>query len=180
MKIKMNGWPDHSSIWPARLACLPLPKGAKYTAIVNIANLLEYLEEATLYTHLWAGFARGITVPETFICIFNVLRCQIVHDYYLHMALGYIVYQCVVAATAHHFNWDTLNGLLITLAVFRCQVPNFPQIWEEILTLQRCGEQLDASLQLCTPSLLLSPSLWPNICATRHADGPLGNSHLVE
>jgi hypothetical protein len=50
------------------------------------------------------------------------------------MVLGYIVYRCVVAVTAHHFNQDTLNGLLITLAIFQCQVPNFPQIWEEILS----------------------------------------------
>jgi hypothetical protein len=47
---------------------------------------------------------------------------------------GYIVYRHVAAATTHHFNQDTLNGLLITLAVFRHQVPNFPQIWEEILS----------------------------------------------
>jgi hypothetical protein len=103
-------------------------------AVVNIADLPEYLEEATSYTHLWASFACGITVPEMFVCIFNVLGCQMVHNYYLNMALGYIVYRCVVAATAHHFNQDTLNGFLITLAVFRCQVPNFPRIWEEILS----------------------------------------------
>jgi hypothetical protein len=63
----------------------------------------------------------------------NVL-CQIVHDYYLNMVLGYIIHQCVVATTTYHFNWDALNSLLITLVVFQCQVPNFPQIWEEILS----------------------------------------------
>jgi hypothetical protein len=75
MKTKTNGWPDPSSIRPARLACLPLPKGAKYTAVktavVNIADLPEYPEEATSYTHLWAGFACGITVPETFVRILD-------------------------------------------------------------------------------------------------------------
>jgi hypothetical protein len=40
----------------------------------------------------------------------------------------------MVATTAHHFNRDALNGLLITLAIFRRQVPNFLQIWEEILS----------------------------------------------
>jgi hypothetical protein len=138
IKTKMNGWLNPSGIQPVWLACLPLPEGAKYTAvktaIVNIANLLEYLEEATSYTHLWAGFTRGITIPETFICIFDILRCQIVHDYYLNMVLGYIIYQHVAAATTQHFNCDALNGLLITLAVFQCQVPNFPQIWEEIFS----------------------------------------------
>jgi hypothetical protein len=103
-------------------------------AVVNITDPPEYPEEATSYAHLWAGFTRGITVPEMFIRIFNFLRCQMVHDYYLNMALGYIIYQHMAAATAHHFNRDALNGLLITLAVFRCQVPNFPQIWEEILS----------------------------------------------
>jgi hypothetical protein len=40
----------------------------------------------------WAGFACGITIPETFVRIFDVLGRQMVHDYYLNMALGYIVY----------------------------------------------------------------------------------------
>jgi hypothetical protein len=96
MKTKTNSWPDPSGIWPAQLACLPLPEGAKYTAvkmaIINIANLPEYSEEVTLYAHLWASFAHGITIPEMFVHIFNVLRCQIVHNYYLNMVLGYIVY----------------------------------------------------------------------------------------
>jgi hypothetical protein len=138
IKTKTNNWPDPNGIRPAQLAYLPLPKGAKYTAVktavVNIADLPEYPEEATSYAHLWAGFACGITVPETFVRIFGVLGCQMAHDYYLNMALGYIVYRHLAAATAHHFSLDTLNGLLITLAVFRCQVPNFPRIWEEILS----------------------------------------------
>jgi hypothetical protein len=138
MKTKTSGWPDPNSIWPARLACLPLPKGAKYTAVkmavVNIANPPECPEEATSYAHLWASFACGITIPKTFVRIFDVLRRQMVHNYYLNIVLGYIVYQRVAAVTAHHFNWDALNGLLITLAIFQCQVPNFLQIWEEILS----------------------------------------------
>jgi hypothetical protein len=86
--------------------------------VINITDPLEYPEEATSYTHLWASFARGITIPETFIRIFDVLGCQIIHNYYPNMVLGYIVYRRVAAATAHHFNWDALNSLLITLAVF--------------------------------------------------------------
>jgi hypothetical protein len=134
LKTKTNGWLDSSGIRPAWLACLPLPEGAKYMAIINIADPPEYPEEVTLYAHLWASFARRITVTKTFICIFNVLGCQIVHNYFLNMAQGYIVYRCVVATTTHHFNQDALNGLLITLAVFRHQVPNFLWIWEEILS----------------------------------------------
>jgi hypothetical protein len=96
VNTKTNGWQDPNGIRPAQLACLPLPKGAKYTAmktaVVNIANLPEYPEEATSYTHLWAGFARGITIPEMFVCIFDVLGCQMVHNYYLNMVLGHIIY----------------------------------------------------------------------------------------
>jgi hypothetical protein len=62
------------------------------TAVINITDLPEYPEEATLYAHLWAGFTRRITIPETFVRIFNVLGHQIVHDYYLNMVLGYIIY----------------------------------------------------------------------------------------
>jgi hypothetical protein len=122
IKTKTNNWLDPNGIRPAQLAYLPLPKGAKYTAvkmaIVNITDPPEYPEEVTSYAHLWAGFARGITVPEMFVRIFGVLRHQMVHDYYLNMVLGYIIYRRVAAATAHHFSQDALNGLLITLAVF--------------------------------------------------------------
>jgi hypothetical protein len=138
MKTKTNGWPDPNGIRPAWLACLPLPKGAKYTAVktavINITDLPEYPEEATSYAHLWASFTHRITIPKTFVRIFNILGCQMVHNYYLNMVLGYIVYRRMAAATTHHFNQDTLNGLLITLAIFQCQVPNFLQIWEEILS----------------------------------------------
>jgi hypothetical protein len=122
VKTKTNNWPDPNGIRPAQLAYLPLPKGAKYTAVktavINIADPPEYPEEATSYAHLWAGFARGITIPKTFVRIFGVLRRQMVHDYYLNMALGYIVYRHVAAATTHHFSQDALNSLLITLAIF--------------------------------------------------------------
>jgi hypothetical protein len=75
VKTKTNGWPDPSSIQPAQLACLPLPEGAKYTAvkmaIVNIADPPEYPEEATSYAHLWAGFTCGITIPKMFVRILD-------------------------------------------------------------------------------------------------------------
>jgi hypothetical protein len=41
-----------------------------------------------------------------------------------------------MAANAHHLSWDALHGLLVTLAIFRRQVTNLPQIWEEILSHQ--------------------------------------------
>ena len=103
-------------------------------AVVAIANPPKYPELATLYSHLWAGFANGITVPETFVHMFSVLGRTIAHDYYCNMALGYITLRHIAAANAHHFDQDTLNGFLITLAVYRCQVPLLPRIWDQILS----------------------------------------------
>ena len=50
--------------------------------------------------------------------IFSILRCTIAHDYYHNMALRYITLQHITAVNTHHFDWDTLNGFLITLAVY--------------------------------------------------------------
>jgi hypothetical protein len=150
MKTKTNGWLDPNGIWPAWLACLPLPKGAKYTAmktaIVNITDLPEYPEEVTSYAHLWASFARGITIPEMFVCIFNVLRCQMVHNYYLNMVLGCIIYRHMAAATTHLFNWDALNShphYLGRLSTPGTQLPvNLGRNSQPAL--RHCREQLDA------------------------------------
>ena len=92
---KTNGWPQSNGIRPTRLSCLPIPEeAATYPApkmaIVAVANPPKYPELATLYSHLWAGFANGITVPETYVRIFSILGCIIAHDYYRNMALGYI------------------------------------------------------------------------------------------
>jgi hypothetical protein len=102
----------------------------------------------TSYANLWAGLARGITIPETFVQIFQVVGCLIDHSYYHNMALGYIIFQCIAAANAHHLDQDTLHGLLVTLAVFRCQVTNLPQIWEEILNRQS-GNSDNDWMQAC-------------------------------
>ena len=120
---KTNGWPQSNGIRPAQLSCLPIPEeAATYPApkmaVVTVANPPKYPELATSYSHLWAGFANGITVPKTFVRIFSVLGRTIAHDYYRNMALGYITLRCIAAANAHHFDWDTLNGFLITLAVY--------------------------------------------------------------
>jgi hypothetical protein len=96
IKTKTNGWVEPKSIQPERLACIPLPEGIKYTAmktaIIPIINPLQYLEEATSYANLWAGLARGITIPKTFVCIFQVVGCLIDHIYYHNMALGYVIF----------------------------------------------------------------------------------------
>jgi hypothetical protein len=96
VKSKTNGWAEPKSIRPERLACIPLPEGIKYTAmktaVILIINLPQYLEEATLYANLWASLIRGITIPETFVCIFQVVGRLIDHSYYHNMALGYVIF----------------------------------------------------------------------------------------
>jgi hypothetical protein len=133
IKTKTNGWAEPKSIRPERLACIPLPEGIKYmamkTAVIPIVDPPQYPEEATSYANLWAGLARGITIPETFVRIFQVVRCLIDHSYYHNMALGYVIFRRIVAANA-------LHGFLVTLAIFQCQVTNLPRIWEEILSHQ--------------------------------------------
>jgi hypothetical protein len=109
---------------------------AMKTAVIPIINPLQYPEEVTSYANLWASLAHGITIPETFIHIFQVVRHLIDHSYYHNMALGYVVFRCIAAVNTHHLDRDTLHGLLVTLAIFRCQVTNLPQIWEEILNCQ--------------------------------------------
>jgi hypothetical protein len=140
VKTKTNGWAEPKSIRPERLACIPLPEGIKYTAmktaVVPIIDLLQYPEEATSYANLWAGLARGITIPETFVRIFQVVGHLIDHSYYHNMALRYVIFRCIAAANAHHLSRDALHGLLVTLAVFQRQVTNLLQIWEEILSCQ--------------------------------------------
>jgi hypothetical protein len=88
IKTKTNGWADPKSIRPERLVCIPLPEGIKYTAmktaIIPIINLPQYPEEATSYANLWAGLAHGITIPEMFVHIFQVVGCLIDHGTRVH------------------------------------------------------------------------------------------------
>ena len=70
-------WPKPSSIKPSRLACLPLPSEAEATnmktIVIHVANAPKKPEDTADYHQLWAGLVNGITIPETFTCIFNVL-----------------------------------------------------------------------------------------------------------
>jgi hypothetical protein len=162
IKTKTNGWAEPRSIRLESLACIRLPEGIKYmamkTAIIPIINPLQYPEEATSYANLWAGLARGITIPETFIRIFQVVGCLIDHSYYHNMALGYNIFQHIVAANAHHLSQDALHGLLVTLAIFRCQVTNLLRIWEEILSHQSGNSDNDWTQ---AHRFARHPSFWP-------------------
>jgi hypothetical protein len=125
------------------------------TAVIPIINLPQYPEEAMSYANLWAGLAHGITIPETFVRIFQVIGCLIDHSYYHNMALGYVIFRHIMAANAHHLDQDALHGLLVTLAIFRCQVTNLLWIWEEILNHQSSNSDNDwmqARRFVCHPS----------------------------
>jgi hypothetical protein len=160
VKTKTNGWAEPKSIRPERLACIPLPEGIKYTAmktaVVTIVDPPQYPEEAMSYANLWAGLTRGITIPKTFVRIFQVVRRLIDHSYYHNMALGYVIFQRITAANTHHLSRDALHGFLVTLAVFRCQVTNLPRIWEEILSHQSSNSAMighrHAALHATRPS----------------------------
>jgi hypothetical protein len=159
IKTKTNGWAEPKSIWPERLACIPLPEGIKYTAVkttvVPIINPPQYPEEGMSYANLWAGLARGITIPKTFVHIFQVVGRLIDHSYYHNMALGYVIFRRIAVANAHHLSRDALHGLLVTLAIFRYQVTNLLRIWEEILSCQSGNSDNDwtqAHRFACHPS----------------------------
>jgi hypothetical protein len=95
VKTKTNSWVEPKSIRPERLACIPLPEGIKYTAmktaVIPIIDPPQY-PEVTSYANLWASLAHGITIPKTFVHIFQVVRCLIDHSYYHNMALGYVIF----------------------------------------------------------------------------------------
>jgi len=84
---------------------------------IQVAEHPKYPELAINYLHLWAGFFHGITVPETFIRIFGVLHRSTDTEYFRRMAMGYVIYWRIAAATNHYLDRDALNALLVNLAV---------------------------------------------------------------
>jgi hypothetical protein len=121
----------------------PIKYTAMKMAVVPIISPPQYPEEAMSYANLWAGLACGITIPETFVRIFQVVGRLIDHSYYHNMALRYVIFRRIAAANAHHLSRDALHGLLVTLAVFRRQVTNLLWIWEEILSRQSSNSDND-------------------------------------
>ena len=99
VKVKTNMWPEPSSIKPLRLACLPLPSEVEATGmktmVICIANTPKKPKDVADYHQLWAGLVNGITIPEMFTCIFNVISRTADIQYYYCMAMGY-------AALLHH------------------------------------------------------------------------------
>ena len=180
---KTNGWPQSNSIQPTQLLCLPIPEEAvtypaPKMAVIAITNPPKYPELATSYSHLWVGFANGITIPKTFVCMFSVLGHTIAHDYYRNMALGYITLWHIAAANTHHFDQDTLNRFLITLAVYQCQVPLLPRIWDQILSQLSNTVENDWSLRM-TPCILPT-TIRPDVHAPEHTNGPMGHLNTIK
>ena len=126
------------SIKPSRLTCLPLPVEAEGTATiktmtVRITNPPKTPEEAMDYRQLWAGFVNGITIPETFTRIFDIIGCSADTNYFYCMAMGYAEHRRMIAANQGHLQHSAVLAILINLAVLRQQSPRFPQIYSQVL-----------------------------------------------
>ena len=116
-------WPEPSSIKPSRLACLPLPSEAvatdMKTMVVRVTNAPEKPEDAADYHQLWAGLVNGITIPETFTRIFDVLGRTADIQYYYRMAMGYAEHRRIIMANQGHLQCSAVLAILINFAVLR-------------------------------------------------------------
>ena len=87
--------------------------------VVRVANAPRTPEEATDYHQLWAGFINGITIPEMFTCIFQVISRNTDTGYYYRMAMGYTEHRRIIAANQGHLQRGTVLSILINLVVLR-------------------------------------------------------------
>ena len=130
-------WPEPSSIKPLRLACLPLPSEAvatdMKTMVIHVANAPKKPEDAADYHQLWADLINGITIPETFTRIFDVLGKTADIQYYYRMAMGYAEHHRIIAANQGHLQRGTVLAILVNFAVLRRQSPRFIQIYSQAL-----------------------------------------------
>ena len=114
-------WPEPSSIKPLRLACLPLPSEAvatdMKTMVVRVANAPKKPEDAADYHQLWAGLINGITIPETFTRIFDVLGRTADIQYYYRMAMGYTEHRHIIMANQGHLQHSAVLAILINFVV---------------------------------------------------------------
>ena len=101
--------------------------------VVHVANAPRTPEEATDYHQLWAGFVNGITIPETFTHIFQVVGRNTDTGYYYCMAMGYAEHRRIIAANQGHLQRSAVLSILVNLAVLRRQSPHFIQIYTQAL-----------------------------------------------
>jgi hypothetical protein len=101
--------------------CLPLPEEAEATErkamVVHVTNTPRTPKEATDYHQLWAGFINGITIPEMFTRIFQVISQNTDTGYYYRMAMGYTEHHRIITANQGHLQCGTVLSILINLAV---------------------------------------------------------------
>ena len=123
VKVKTNMWPEPSSIKPLRLACLPLPSEAvatdMKTMVVCVANAPKKPEDVADYHQLWAGLVNGITIPETFTRIFDVLSRTADIQYYYRMAMGYAEHCRIIAANQGHLQRSAVLAILVNFVVLQ-------------------------------------------------------------
>ena len=137
IKVKTNMWPKPSSIKPLRLACLPLPSEAEATdmktMVIHVTNAPKKPEDAADYHQLWAGLVNGITIPEMFTRIFDVLSQTADIQYYYRMAMGYAEHCHIIAANQGHLQHSAVLAILVNFVVLRRQSPHFIQIYLQAL-----------------------------------------------
>ena len=137
VKVKTNMWPEPSSIKPLRLACLPLPSEVEATnmktMVVRVANAPKKPEDAAAYHQLWAGLINGITIPEMFTRIFDVLGQTADIQYYYRMAMGYAEHHHIIAANQGHLQHSAVLVILVNFAVLQRQSPCFIKIYLQAL-----------------------------------------------
>ena len=87
--------------------------------VVRVANAPRTPEEATDYHQLWARFINGITIPETFTRIFQVIGRNTDTGYYYCMAMGYAEHRHIITANQGHLQCGAVLSILINLVVLR-------------------------------------------------------------
>ena len=103
------------------------------TMVIRIANTPKKPEDMADYHQLWAGLVNGITIPETFTRIFDVLGQTADIQYYYRMAMGYAEHCRIIAANQGHLQHSAVLAILVNLAVLQRQSPRFIQIYLQVL-----------------------------------------------
>ena len=87
--------------------------------VVRITNAPKKPEDTADYHQLWAVLVNGITIPETFTRIFDVLSQTANTEYYYHMAMGYMEHRHIIVANQGHLQCSAVLVILINLAVLQ-------------------------------------------------------------
>ena len=103
------------------------------TMVVCAANAPKKPEDAADYQQLWAGLVNGITIPETFTCIFDILSRTANIQYYYRMAMGYAEHRRIIAANQGHLQRSAVLAILVNFVVLQQQSPRFIQIYSQAL-----------------------------------------------